>query len=72
MHVSNCLIFALQRWFKHGGYFVIRKSRYGPFPHFIWCKDLKDADIEHYVPLNPKRRLIPPLFFRGEVRREDE
>jgi hypothetical protein len=66
---SNCLIFALQRWVSRGGYLVVRKSRWGPFPHFLWSPDLKR--VEQYVPAEPKIRGIPPLIFKGYVKHGD-
>lgn len=52
---------------------MIRRSKYVKFfPHFIWCRDLKDAEIEHYVPEHPIERKFPPLFFKGKVKREDK
>jgi hypothetical protein len=66
---SNCLIFALTKWVKHGGYLVVRKSRWGPFPHFLWSPDLQR--FESYVPIDPRKRLIPPLLFRGRIREGD-
>lgn len=70
--MNSCLCFALNRGFKYGGYLVIRKSRFGPFQHFIWCASLRDAEIEHFVPKNPKHRLVPPLFFEGYIKRDDK
>lgn len=71
--MSNCLIFALGKFFKEGRYLVIRKSRYGWWPHFIWCKDLKDAEIEHYVPLErkPEKAAIDKIIFRGYIKKDD-
>jgi hypothetical protein len=66
---SNCLIFALQRWVSRGGYLVVRKSRWGPFPHFLWSPDLKR--VEQYVPAEPNIRVIPPLIFKGYVKHGD-
>lgn len=69
---SNCLFFALGRWWRRGGYLVIRKSRWGWWPHFIHCSDLRDARIEHNTPASGRWRWwIPPLVFRGRVRTED-
>lgn len=74
--MSNCLIFALIKWYQEGGYLVIRKSRHLRFiPHFIWCKDLKDADIEHYIPENPKPNAfgyVHKLFFKGIIKTNDK
>ena len=66
---SNCLVFALARWVSRGGYLVVRKSRWGPFPHFLWSPDLKR--VEQYVPAEPKKRVIPPLIFKGYVKHGD-
>lgn len=61
---SNCLIFALTRFFTRGGYFVVRKSSYGWWPHFSWSEDL--VTFEKFVPHGPcKQRVIPPLWFTG-------
>jgi len=71
--VSNCLLFALNRWIKHGGYIAIRKSRMGPWLHFIWIKDLKDAEIEHYVPENDvlNSGSITKIMFKGKIKDRD-
>jgi hypothetical protein len=62
---SNCLVFALCRWFHRGGYLIIRKSRYGWFPHFLWSPDLNT--FHSFKPINPRERIIPPLIFRGAI-----
>lgn len=66
---SNCLVFALAKWFRHGGYLIVRRSRYGWFPHFLWARDLGELEVEQFVPLDPRRRLLPPLVFRGWSKR---
>lgn len=70
---SNCLIFALVKWRKYGGYLVIRKSRYGWWPHFIWCRDLKNADIEHLQPVNAgnENPYVKKFLFEGKISKED-
>lgn len=72
--MSNCLIFALRKWFKEGGYVIIRKSRFGFWPHFIWCRDLKDAEIEHYVPIVGKldKGPVQKFLFKGYVKNHDQ
>lgn len=64
---SNCIIFALQRWFSLGGYIVLRKSNYGWWPHMIWTKDL--ATFEEFTPPVHQARAFPPLVFNGIVKR---
>jgi hypothetical protein len=64
---SNCIIFALRRWFSRGGYIVLRKSNYGWWPHMIWTKDLDT--FQEFAPRvhNPNLR-CPPLLFRGTIK----
>jgi hypothetical protein len=71
--MSNCLIFALRKWFKSGGYLVIRASKRGPWLHFLWCRDLRDAEIEHYVPSRGRLKVgsISKFLFRGKVKVRD-
>jgi hypothetical protein len=64
--MSNCLIYALRQWYARGGYVVVRKSRFGWWPHFLWSPDLRR--FESFVPQDaPKKRLFPPVLFRGFV-----
>lgn len=71
--MSNCIIFAFTRFFREGGYLVIRKSRHGWWPHVIWCRDLRNADIEHYVPVVEKldKPVIKKILFKGRVKTDD-
>ena len=67
--MDNCLTYALRTW-RFGratDHLVIRKSHFGFFHHFAVIFELNNGDIEkrEYVPLNPKKRIFPPLFFRG-------
>ena len=76
---SNCLIFALGRIFKKGGYLVIRKSRFGWWPHFLWGQLNEEGliEVEHYQPLQPDKtswlRYFPihTLLFKGKVVQSD-
>lgn len=68
--MSNCILFAFYQWFKFGGYIIVRKSRYGMWPHFMWTQSLKDLEIVEYVPVKVYRKLyVPPPVFKGYVRR---
>ena len=70
--MSNCLLFALAKWWKHGGYVIIRKSHWGWWPHFIWCKDLRDAEIEQYVPIGDKLPFsFMKVLFKGKIVTKD-
>jgi hypothetical protein len=65
--VSNCLIYVVQRWLKARGYVILRLSHWGWWPHFLWSKDL--VTFEEFTPAKPhRRRLLPPVLFRGRVR----
>jgi hypothetical protein len=71
---SNCIIFALRRWFKYGGYVVLRKSNFGWWPHMIWTKDF--ATFEEFAPrIHNANMAFPPLLFKGVAKttsREDQ
>jgi hypothetical protein len=69
--MDNCLFFAIRKWRKHGGYLIIRKSHFGWWPHFLWAKHLRNAEIEHYVPASGKAKPFPPPVFIGKVKTED-
>lgn len=72
--MSNCLFFVLAKWWKHGGYIIIRRSKQGPYPHFIWCEALNDAKIEHFVPdtHKTKRSFKHKFVFNGIIRTDDK
>ena len=67
--MDNCLTYALRTW-RFGratDHLVIRKSHFGFFPHFAVIFELQDGSLvkKEYVPLNPRPRFLPPLFFKG-------
>jgi hypothetical protein len=77
----NCLTFALKKFWKEGGYIAFRRTRVEKFEkrkpgkwfHVLWIKDLKDAVIEHYVPIKFNRnKLLPPVNFKGYVKKDDK
>ena len=64
---SNCLAYALARWWLDGGYVIMRKSHYGWWPHFLWSKDLKR--FVEFQPIEPNHHLrFPPTRYKGAVR----
>lgn len=69
--MENCLTFVLRvaRYGRAGDHLLIRKSHWGWFPHFAAIFEMADGSIikKEYVPLGPRRRWLPPLFFRGQV-----
>ena len=51
---------------------MIRKSRLGSiFPHVLWSPDLKNAELQHFVPTNNEPMLIPPPIFEGYIKTHD-
>lgn len=70
---SNCLIFALGRFFRRGGYLIVRASRMNrlpwlQWPHFLWAQSLEDLIVEQYVPEDARPKWLPPILFRGRVK----
>lgn len=65
---GNCILWALYMWCRYGGYFALRRSRWGPFPHALWSRDL--VRWYGFAPVDPRKRLIPPPWFRGRIKRE--
>jgi hypothetical protein len=66
---SNCLVFAVTLWWRRGGYLVIRRSRWGWFPHFLHGTARADGRVRvvSYVPRDPRRKVSPAPVFRGRV-----
>lgn len=78
-HQINCLIFALRLWRRHGGYLMIRWSRFlVGVPHFLWAPDdalTGNKRIRHYVPVKPVRNRwawSAALRFQGRVKNCDD
>ena len=67
--MDNCLTYALRLWHfgRTSDHLVIRRSHWGWFPHFSVVFELMDGSLikKEYVPLNPRKRWFPPLFFKG-------
>lgn len=70
--MQNCLTFALLLYLrrrKRGrqGYIVIRRSRWGGFPHVLYAEQRPDGRLRlvHYVPQQARRRKCPPPSFAG-------
>lgn len=69
---SNCLVFAVGKWFSNSGYLLIRKSHFGWWPHFLWSPDINRSYVEHYAPVVGKRKLVPPPLFKGKIQTFDK
>lgn len=62
--ISNCLAYALRRWWDEGGYVVLLWSRWTKLPHFVWSANM--VTFWQFVPDAPHRhRWYPPLVFYG-------
>jgi len=72
--LSNCLFFAVALFCRRlvkgeRGYFTMRKSDYGRFPHFLYVRvdPLGKERFVSFVPNEPIPRDFPPPFFKGHV-----
>ena len=74
---SNCLFWALRRWFRAGtsdSYLIIRKSRHTWLPHVMWTRSIADVYVEEFKPVDPAQGKffrtvpLPALMFRGRER----
>lgn len=74
---GNCILYALRQWLRHGGYLIVRKSRFlWLVPHVLWAPPggLDEATVRHFVPEEPTRqpwRVWRALWFRGRVKTDD-
>lgn len=71
--ISNCVLFAIGRFWTRGGYVVVRKSDYGWWPHVLWSPDL--VMFEQFHPVKHRRwygvvlRLhLPLILFDGRAK----
>ena len=55
---------------------VLRKSKQSKWiPHFLWVKDLRDAELMHYVPSKHEsgwRAVLDCINFEGEIKTTDK
>lgn len=69
---SNCLVFAVRLYLRrrksgHEGYIVLRRSRWGAFPHAMYGERRRSGGIRvvGYSPRSPEHRKTPPPLFDG-------
>lgn len=60
---------ALKRLRARREYLDIRISDWGPFPHFLWCRDGHHIS---YKPIDPTKRMCPHPWFKGRVHWNDK
>jgi hypothetical protein len=72
---SNCLAWAWSLYWRRRekgreGYLLMRRSRSGPFPHFLYAEVRKTGTLRvvSFKPLNPREKKVPPPMFRGSSR----
>jgi hypothetical protein len=72
---GNCWFWALWKYWREGGYLVVRRSKYIPVPHVMWTNTMKGKMLWEFHPLRPKTGFIGIIsspFFRGVVRKIKE
>ncbi len=69
---SNCVVFALTLYARRRrkgreGYLVMRRSRWGSFPHVLYAevRNTGTLRVVSYVPKSPRHKPVPPLMFTG-------
>ncbi len=65
---SNCLFFALHRFWRDGGYVVMRRSRHNSlWPHFLWTENL--LCFLSFEAIHGRRLLAWfPFYFSGYIK----
>ena len=67
-HWNVCFGWALWKWWKDGGYLVLRKARLClPIWHFMWMEK-EGGDLYHFVPVNEETRIPWPVF-KGRIKK---
>lgn len=74
---SNCAFFAGSRFLARGGYMLIRWTRFARFrwlrfPHLLWAPEIGALPVEHFIPLSPRPRWLPPPLFLGRIAHVDQ
>lgn len=66
MKYSNCLIWAITQFLRHGGYISCRKGRHfgGWYLHFLWAKELSGPWFSYSVDYE---KSFPWPLFTGNV-----
>lgn len=71
MKLSNCLFWAILLYLRRrrkgkSCYLMLRRSRFGKFPHFLFAeKRFYGLRLVSWVPRNPKHKTLPPPVFSG-------
>jgi hypothetical protein len=69
---SNCMLWAWRLYWRRRakgreGYIMFRRSRSGPFPHFLYAEVRRCGTLRivSFKPLAPVERKLPPPLFSG-------
>lgn len=75
---SNCLFWSWSLYWRRRrkgreGYLLIRRSRSGRFPHFLYAEFRRVGTLRvvSFKPLNPREKKLPPPLFLGTPRHGD-
>lgn len=64
---SNCYLVSVALWWRHGGYVLVTRSRYGWWPHMLWSRELRTV-VEWEPDARKRVRWLPPVLYRGRLR----
>jgi len=70
--IGSCLFYAFRKYFRAGGYLLVRKSRFGWWPHFLHMDN--NGNITQWQP-DGKLRWWKPweiLIYKGYIKKGDE
>jgi len=71
VRLSNCLVWALLLYLRRRakgrvGYLMIRRSRWGKFPHVLYAEQRPyGTRVVSFVPTDPRHKRMPPPVFKG-------
>jgi len=71
--IGSCLFYAFRKYFRTGGYLLVRKSRFGWWPHFLHMDG--DGNITGWQPDTEKMVWWKPweiLIYKGYIKKGDE
>lgn len=75
VRLSNCILWAISLYLRRRrkgkrGYLLVRRSRFGKFPHMLYMEHRTDKTLRivSFVPKNPKHKTLPPPMFEGKSR----
>lgn len=68
---GNCWTHAIPKWWKKGGYIVVRRSGYMAVPHVMWTDNLSGVELEEFAPVSKQFKglagFVRSFFHFGHV-----